>query len=189
MDDRLLWYTTRASGAVALILLSAVVVLGVLARMRVEGRSWPRFLSASLHRDLALVAAVFLLLHIVTAVVDPFTHLGIVAATVPFGSSYRTLWLGLGTVSFELLMAVLATSLVRRKIGHRVWRAVHWLAYASWPVAVAHSIGTGTDSASPWLLPIVVVCVAAVGVAVLWRLGSGPADPRDAPRRVAPRRA
>ena len=189
MDDRILWYTTRASGAVALVLLSAVVVLGVLARMRVEGRRWPRFLSAAVHRDLSLVAVVFLVLHIVTAVVDPFTHLGIVAATVPFGSYYRTFWLGLGTVSIELLIAVLVTSLARRSIGHRVWRAVHWLAYASWPIAVLHSIGTGTDSSSPWMLAILIVCIAAVVGAALWRFGAASRDPLHAPRRVMTARA
>ena len=189
MDDRILWYTTRASGAVALILLSAVVVLGVLARMRVEGRMWPRFLSAAVHRDLSLVAVVFLVLHIVTAVVDPFTHLGIVAAAVPFGSYYRTLWLGLGTIAIELLIAVLVTSLARRWIGHRAWRAVHWLAYASWPIAVLHSIGTGTDSSSPWMLAILVVCIGAVAGAALWRVSAGSPDPLHTARRVMTGRA
>ena len=184
MDDRILWYTTRASGAVALVLLSAVVVLGLLARMRVESRVWPRFLSAAVHRDLSLVAVVFLVLHIVTAVVDPFTHLGIVAAAVPFSSYYRTFWLGLGTVSMELAIAVLVTSLARRWIGHRVWRAVHWLAYASWPVAVLHSIGTGTDSSSPWMLAIVIVCIGAVVGAALWRFSAASPDPLRAARRV-----
>lgn len=188
MDDRILWYTTRASGAVALILLSAVVVLGLLTRMRVEGRSWPRFLSAAVHRDLSLVAVVFLALHIVTAVVDPFTHLGLVAATVPFGSYYRTFWLGLGTVSVELLVAVLVTSLTRHWIGHRVWRAVHWLAYASWPIAVLHSIGTGTDSSAPWMLAILIPCVGAVIGLALWRAVSASPDPLQAARRITTRR-
>lgn len=185
MDDRVLWYTTRASGAVALILLSAVVILGVLARMRVQGTAWPRFLSAALHRDLSLTALVFLLLHIVTAVVDPFTHLGLVAATVPFGSSYRTFWLGLGTISLELLVAVLVTSLLRRWIGHRAWRAVHWIAYGAWPMAVLHSIGTGTDSGSLWMVAIMVVCVGAVAGAVLWRVLAAPRDFVTAVRRRA----
>ena len=189
MDDRILWYTTRASGAVALILFSAVVILGVIARMRVESRMWPRFLSAAVHRDLSLVAVVFLLLHIVTGVVDPYTHLGIVAATVPFASYYRTFWLGLGTVAIELLIAVLVTSLARRWIGHRVWRAVHWLAYASWPIAVVHSIGTGTDSSSAWMLAILIVCIGAVVGAALWRFSASSPDPLHAVRRVVTHRA
>jgi sulfoxide reductase heme-binding subunit YedZ len=162
---------------VSLLLLSAVLVLGLLTTMRVEGRRWPRFLTAAFHRDLSLVALVFLGLHIVTAVVDPFTSLGISAATVPFSSSYRTLWLGLGTVAFELLLAVLITSLLRRAIGARVWRAVHWLAYGSWPIAVVHGVGTGTDSLTPWLLTITAVSVLGVLVAAAWRVAAAPGDP------------
>jgi sulfoxide reductase heme-binding subunit YedZ len=153
------------------------MVLGLLTRLRVEGRSWPRFVTAGLHRNLALMALVFLVLHIVTAVVDPFTHLGLVAAAVPFGSYYRTFWLGLGTIACELLLAVIATSLLRRHLGVRVWRAVHWLAYAVWPIAVVHGLGTGTDAFSVWALGITGGCVIAVTGAALWRLSAAPGDP------------
>ena len=189
MNSQLLWYTTRGAGAVTLVLLSAVVVLGLAARARFERRGWPRFLSATLHRDLALMTVVFLGLHIVTAVVDPFTHLGIVAAVVPFGSYYRTFWLGLGTVSLELMLAIIVTSLLRRFIGHRVWRSIHWLAYAAWPVAVLHGLGTGTDAFSLWMLGITAVCVVAVLTALVWRLRTAPGDPLEEERRVAATRA
>ena len=189
MNNQLLWYVTRGAGAVTIVLLSAVVILGLAARVRFERRGWPRFLSASLHRDLALMTLVFLGLHIVTAVVDPFTHLGIVAATVPFGSYYRTVWLGLGTVSFELILAIIVTSLLRRFIGHRVWRSIHWVAYAAWPLAVMHGVGTGTDAFSWWMLGITAVCVISVIAAVLWRLRAAPGDPLEDERRVASRRS
>src|SRR2546427_174654 len=104
--------------AVTLILLTGVVVLGILTVLRVQSVSWPRFLTTGLHRNLALMTLVFLALHIVTAVVDPFTHLGWVAALIPFSSYYRTLWLGLGVVSFELLLAIVVTSLMRGFLGH-----------------------------------------------------------------------
>jgi methionine sulfoxide reductase heme-binding subunit len=188
MSDQLLWYTTRGAGAVSLVLLSAVVVLGLLARLRFEARGWPRFLSAAVHGDLALMTLVFLALHIVTAVVDPFTHLGL-TALVPFGSYYRTFWLALGAIAFELLLAIVATSLLRRHIGARVWRGIHWLAYASWPVAVLHGIGTGTDSTALWMVAIDAVCVAAVGVALVWRMVAAPPDPLAGERRVAAERA
>src|SRR6476661_2013856 len=113
MNDTVLWYTTRGAGAVSLVLLSAVVVLGVLSTLRFETASWPRFLTTGLHRNIALTALVFLALHIVTAVVEPFTHLGWLSAVVPFSSYYRTFWLGLGTISFELLFAIVVTSLAR----------------------------------------------------------------------------
>ena len=143
MSDTLLWYTTRGAGAVTLVLLSGVVVLGILSALRVQTSAWPRFLTAGLHRNLALMTLVFLALHIVTAVIDPFTHLGWLTAVVPFSSYYRTIWLGLGTVAFELLVAIVVTSLARPFIGQAAWRLVHWLTYASWPIAVLHGFGTG----------------------------------------------
>lgn len=176
MSDTLLWYTTRGAGAVSLILLSAVVVLGVLAVLRVQSTGWPRFLTTGLHRNLALMAVVFLALHIVTAVVDAFTHLGWLTAVVPFSSYYRTIWLGLGTIAFELLIAIVVTSLVRGLIGQAAWRVVHWLAYASWPVAVIHGLGTGTDARAGWFIVLTIVCVGSVAVAVVYRLLQGSGD-------------
>jgi len=182
MTNSVLWYTTRGAGAVTLILLSSVVVLGILSTLRVQSRSWPRFLTSGLHRNLALVTLIFLALHIVTAVVDPYTNLGWAAALIPFSSSYRTLWLGLGVIAFELLAAIIVTSLVRGLIGHRTWRAIHWLTYAAWPIGVLHGIGTGTDTLSVWMLAITAGCLAAVGVAVFLRLTSGSSDPLAAAR-------
>jgi len=177
VPDTLLWYTTRGAGAVTLILLTAVVGLGILTVLRVQSPSWPRFLTTGLHRNLALMTMVFLALHIVTSVVDPFTHLGWAAALIPFSSFYRTFWLGLGVVSFELLLAIVVTSLMRGFLGHHAWRAIHWLTYAAWPVGVLHGVGTGTDTLSAWMLAITAACIAAVGVAIFVRLTSGSTDP------------
>jgi sulfoxide reductase heme-binding subunit YedZ len=185
MNNTLLWYTARAAGIVSLVFLSAVVVLGLLARMRVEGRHWPRFLTATVHRDLALLSLVFLTLHIVTAVTDPFTSLGLNAAVVPFGSYYRTFWLGLGTLAVELMLAVVVTSLLRRWIGQRTWRAVHWLAYAVWPIAVVHGVGTGTDAFTLWSMAITIACVASVTVALMWRIDFARKDPLAQEKRAA----
>jgi sulfoxide reductase heme-binding subunit YedZ len=177
VSNTLLWYTTRGAGAVSLVLLSAVVVLGILSVLRVQSAGWPRFLTAGLHRNLALMTLVFLALHIVTAVVDPFTHLGWLSAVVPFSSYYRTFWLGLGTIAFELLLAIVLTSLVRGFIGQFAWRLVHWLAYASWPIAVVHGAGTGTDAWSAWLFALQAICVVAVLAAIFYRLMAGNRDP------------
>lgn len=185
MTDQALWYATRAAGAVSLVMFTGVVVLGQLARLRVESASWPRFLTADFHRNLSLLSLVFLAIHVVTAVVDPFTSLGITPVVVPFGSPYRRLWLGLGTVALELTLALILTSLLRRRVGLRVWRAVHWLSYAAWPVAVLHGFGTGTDAFSPWLLALTIASVGAVLLATLWRVRSAPADPLGRARRLA----
>ncbi|TMF37775.1 MAG: ferric reductase [Chloroflexi bacterium] len=188
MSNSLLWYTTRGAGAVSMILLSTVVILGILSTQRLQSPGWPRFLTTGLHRNLALMTLVFLVLHIVTAVVDPFTNLGWAAALIPFSSYYRTLWLGLGVISFELLLAIVFTSLLRGYLGHRVWRAIHWLTYAAWPVGVLHGLGTGTDTWAAWMLAITGACVAGVGIAIVMRLTSGATDPL-APSRTAFRSA
>jgi predicted ferric reductase len=182
MTDTLLWYTTRGAGAVSLVLLSCVVVLGVLSSLRFRFAGWPGFLTTGLHRNLALVTLVFLGLHIVTAVVDPFTHLGWLTAVVPFSSYYRTFWLGLGTIAFELLAAIVVTSLLRGFIGPWAWRAVHWLTYAAWPIGVIHGLGTGTDAWSAWFFALTCACVAIVGFAVVFRLVTGSPDPLAQPR-------
>ncbi len=182
MSDIVLWYTTRGAGAVSIILLSAVVILGVLSSLRFQSAGWPRFLTPALHRNLALMTLVFLALHIVTAVVDPFTHLGWLAAVVPFSSYYRTFWLGLGTIAFELLAAIVVTSLLRGFVGQAAWRAIHWLAYASWPVAVVHGFGTGTDALSAWFMVLSILCVASVAIAIVYRILRPTTDPLTSAR-------
>ncbi|HEY2957154.1 MAG TPA: ferric reductase-like transmembrane domain-containing protein [Actinomycetota bacterium] len=173
-DTRALWFLTRGSGAVTLLLLTGTVVLGIANTARWASPAWPRFVTERLHRNLSLLALVFLALHVATAVVDGYAPIGWLDALLPFGSAYRPLWLGLGALAGDLLLAVLVTSLLRARIGHDAWRAVHWLAYACWPVAFAHGLGTGSDPGRAWMLAVEVVAAAAVLAAGWWRLGVAP---------------
>ena len=170
MSTQILWFATRGSGIVSLILFSAVACLGLLAVARAQSAAWPRFLTVQLHRNLALVSVAFLGLHIVTAILDPFTSLGLIAAVVPLASSYRPLAVGLGVISVDLALAVVLTSLVRERIGQRTWRAIHWAAYGAWPLAVLHTITAGSDSLAPWMLGVTAACVLAVSACLLWRV-------------------
>jgi sulfoxide reductase heme-binding subunit YedZ len=111
---------------------------------------------------------------VLTTVADSYVSIGLTAAFVPFSSSYRGFWLGLGAIAFDLLLAVAVTSLLRDRISYRAWRAVHWLSYASWPVALAHGLGTGTDTRLPWLLVLDALCGVSVLVVAAWRLTHGP---------------
>jgi methionine sulfoxide reductase heme-binding subunit len=165
-----LWYLTRGTGTVALLLLTAVLVLGVLARGGRSLPACPRFVTPALHRNLSLLAVAVLAIHIVTAVADPYAPIRLVDSVVPFVSAYRPIWLGLGALAFDILIALVVTSLLRARLGHRVWRAVHWAAYASWPVAVAHGLGSGTDVTSRWLVILTIGSAGAVLAAVLWRI-------------------
>ena len=173
VSDQIFWFATRGSGVVSLLLSTAVACLGLLVVVRWTGPGWPRFLTAELHRRIALLSIVFLALHIVTAIVDPFTKLGIVAAIVPLASSYRPVAVALGVISVDLTLAVIITSLVRDRIGHRLWRAVHWLAYAAFPLAVVHSLTAGSDAFAPWMLALTGLCVLAVTGSLIWRIAAG----------------
>jgi sulfoxide reductase heme-binding subunit YedZ len=127
-------------------------------------------LTADLHSNLALLSVVFVSVHVVSAILDPFAKLGITAATIPFASSYRPLWVGLGVISVYLFLAMLVTSLLRERIGQRTWRLVHWAAYLGWPLALLHGIGSGSDLGASWMLAIQAGCVAVVALALLWRI-------------------
>ncbi len=165
------WYLTRATGAVSLLLLTAVVVLGVLGSLRFAAAPrWPRFAVDSLHRDISLLAIGLLVLHVITSVLDSFAPISIADAVIPFTGSYRPLWLGLGAMAFDLMLVLVLTSLARRRLGYGAWRAIHWLAYASWPIAVLHGLGTGTDTKAAWMLVLTVACVAAMVIATLMRI-------------------
>ena len=166
------WYLTRGTGAVALVLLTISVVLGIVGSVRFSSPRWPRFAIDSIHRDASLLVVVLLVIHVLTTVLDGFAPINLIDGLIPFLSPYRPLWLGLGTLSFDLILALVITSLVRRRLGYRFWRAVHWLAYVSWPIAVLHTLGTGSDVKQWWLLGLTVACILAVVAAVLVRLGA-----------------
>jgi len=165
-----LWYLARGSGAVSLVLLSIVVVLGIGSRAGRPVFGLPRFAVTAVHRNASLLAVSFLAVHVVTLLFDPYAQLRLIDVVLPFAGTYRPLWMGLGTLAFDLILALVATSLLRHRMGLRTWRVVHWIAYAAWPVALLHGLGTGTDNGQLWLWSIAVACVAAVFAAICWRL-------------------
>jgi methionine sulfoxide reductase heme-binding subunit len=174
-----LWYASRATGVIGLVLLTAVLLLGLLVTRQGRLPGLPGFAVLGLHRNISLLAVGFIAVHVLTAVADSYVSISLAAAVIPFVSAYKPLWLGLGAVSLDLMAAIIVTSLLRARLGRRAWRAVHWLAYACWPVAVAHSLGSSADMRHGWMLGLLVGCVAAVVAAVAWRVI---AALRDTPR-------
>lgn len=164
------WYVSRATGVVALLLLTAVMMIGILINRQGRLPGLPRFAVTNLHRNLSLMAVVFIVIHVVTAVLDGFVSIPLVSGIIPFTSGYEGFWLGLGAISFDLMLALIVTSLIRGRLSRRLWKAVHWLAYASWPIAFAHSIGSGTDLQGGLLLGLAVGCAVALAAALIWRL-------------------
>jgi hypothetical protein len=169
-----LWYASRSAGVISLVLLTAVMVLGLATTARLElGSRW-RFVVHGLHRNLSLLTVLFLGIHIVAAILDPYAGLGWRDALIPFTSSYRPCYLGLGVVAVEVLAALVLTGLLRRWIGRALFRLVHWAAYACWPIALVHGLGTGSDVRQGWFYIVSVACVSATVAGFLsWRLLRG----------------
>jgi hypothetical protein len=167
------WYLTRGTGTVALILLTLSVALGVANSRRLRTERVPRFVVDAVHRNVSLLAVAFTAVHVVTSLLDGFAPITVVDVFVPFTSAYRPLWLGFGAIAFDLLLALIITSLLRRRFGYRLWRLTHWTAYACWPVALLHTFGTGSDVKFGWLLGISAICAALVIAAVLVRATAG----------------
>lgn len=165
-----LWYVSRGSGIAALVLLAVVVGLGIAASCRWRTEGWPRFLTTGVHRSLSWTLAGVLGVHIVTASIDSFAGISLRDAVVPFVTRYRTAWMGLGTLAFDIGAVVLLSTVALRRIGYRTWRVVHWLGYACFPLAVLHGLATGSDTRSDWDVLLGVVLLFGVVGLVAWRV-------------------
>jgi sulfoxide reductase heme-binding subunit YedZ len=174
-----MWYASRATGVVALLLLTAVALLGLMVSRQAKIAGLPRFAVTGLHRNLSLLSVAFILAHVLTAVADGYVPIPLDSAVIPFTSGYERLWLGLGAVSLDAFLAIIITSLIRRHIGRRTWYAVHLLAYAGWPVAFAHSLGSSSDMQGGWMLVLALACAAALAAGIIWRVRDAA---RDLPR-------
>ena len=170
MSTSAFWYASRATGIVALLLLTAVLVLGVLVNRQGRLPGLPRFAVTDIHRNLSLLSVAFIAVHVLTAVLDTYVHIPLAAGIIPFASGYERLWLGLGAISLDLMIAMIVTSLLRGRLNRVLWRAIHLLAYLCWPVAFAHSIGSSRDLQQGWMLDLAIGCALLVAAAVIWRL-------------------
>ena len=185
MFDQVLWFTTRGAGAVSLLMFTASATLGLVTVARFQAAGWPRFFNYEMHRRVSLLSIVFLAVHVLTAVFDPFTRLGLGAALVPFASSYRPVQVALGVVALYLFVALIVTSLLRKHIGQRTWRAVHWASYAMWPMALLHGITAGSDAFAPWMLAVDLISIAVITAALGWRIAVGNPNRSRLPEVVA----
>jgi len=170
MTGTAFWYASRATGVISLILFSLVAILGILVNRQGRLPGLPRFAVTGLHRNLSLLTVAFLGTHIVTAIVDGYAHIPWMSTVVPFSSGYERFWIGLGTVAVDLFAALIVTSLLRDRLKPSVWRAVHWLAYVSYPLIVVHSLGASKDLRSGWLLALTMATVFAVISAIGYRV-------------------
>jgi sulfoxide reductase heme-binding subunit YedZ len=145
-----LWFITRSSGLVAFGLLTISLLLGLLTTGRALGGSAPRFVTQALHRNATLLALAFVVVHVGSILLDGYVPVGWAATVVPFTSGYRATWVAAGTTAFDLAILLTVTSLVRVRVGLRLWRLIHWLGYALWPLILVHYLGAGTDARAGW---------------------------------------
>jgi len=186
VNSTYLWYATRATGIVALILLTLSMILGLVTTSRVRARHWPGFAQQELHRRISIVAVVFLGLHVLTSILDTYVHIGWLAIVVPFASPYSPFWVGLGAIALDLMVAVFVSSLLRAHLKPGTWRGIHWLAYGSLPIALAHTFGLGTDSSEHWVIVLCVLCVLSVVLALLWRIHATTKQQQATPASTLP---
>jgi sulfoxide reductase heme-binding subunit YedZ len=162
------WYVARSAGLVAYLLLSTSVVLGVLMSARAR-LTWPRFAVEEVHRFLAILTGVFLVIHGGALLLDSVVPTSLVQVLIPFSTSYRPFAVGLGVIAAELLAAVGLTNALRKRLPHRLWRRVHYLTIVVWLSATAHGLLAGTDRHDPWFVALAAVATCSVSLAFLFR--------------------
>ena len=164
------WYLDRAAGLVLLVLFTLTVVLGVVTSRRRDPASQVRLFTQDLHTRVTVAAMALLLVHVGTAVVDSYVDISLRDVFVPFIAGWNPLWLGLGTVAFDLVLVVLITTIIRHTLGEKPWRTVHLLSYACWALAVIHGWRSGTDTSTAWGLSVIIGCTL-IGLSVIaWRI-------------------
>ena len=184
-DGPVLWFLNRGTGMVLLVLLTLVTVLGIAARRSRAGTRVPGFVVPVLHRNLSVLALALMLVHAGSAIADEYVDIRWWQLVVPWRLSYLPWWLGLGTVACDLVLAVLISSALRNRLGHRGWHRVHLTSYAAWVAGTVHGIGIGTDTSSGAARATYLACAAAVAVAVAIRVITPERSPTRV-RRAAP---
>lgn len=165
------WYAARAGGVLAYVLLSTVVVFGLGMSGKQTLKRWPRFAIEDVHRFLGILTGTFIVTHIVAIAIDAYLPFSLVSLFVPLLSKYRAVWVALGIVAAELLLALAVANHYRdRGLAYQVWRKTHYLNFVVWTAATLHGLGSGTDRSAVWMLAIYAVAIAAVVGLTVWRV-------------------
>lgn len=171
----MLWYTARGAGLSALVLLSVAAALGAYTSAAARRAVSRRTVLQYVHRAAGGLGVGVLVLHVLTIVADSYAHVGVTGAVVPFTSSFRATWVGLGTIAAYLLLLVAVLGYARGRLagtgrGAAVWRTLHGLGYLAWGLGMLHGLKSGTDTGVAWVSAIYLGCAALVAAAVCFRL-------------------
>ena len=184
----LVWYVDRAAGYTALVLLTASILLGLLLSLKVASPRWPRFLTNDVHEYITLMALVFIAIHGFAILIDPFMRFGWGDVLVPLGTAYHPMAMALGIVAGYLALAIWLSSRVRKQIGFRMWRRLHYATFLVYTFSCVHSLLIGNDRTTTWGRGVVVMSVVLVVALTAIRVAtSGPDRPAGpAKRRTRP---
>ncbi len=181
LTDHLWWIASRASGLVALALITASVALGLVMSGKIMRKPGRARTMVALHEQLALAGLFAIAVHGITLLGDAFLNPGITGITIPGAIDYRPVWVGLG-IGAGYLAAVLGLSFYARKsIGPRLWRKAHRLTIVVYAMSVLHVLGAGTDASTPWLRAWLVLTAPAITILLVVRM----TEPMRRRRRVA----
>ena len=178
------WIASRSSGIVAMLAITASVILGLLMANGLPRRKGATRVLVSLHESTALAGLVAIAVHGITLLGDPWMHATLWKISVPFSIAYRPLWTSLGIVAGWIAAALGLSFYARRRIGARLWRKLHRATVLAWALALAHTIGAGTDANERWLQ--ITMLAGSVAVVFLFLRRTVPGDPRrEAAQRAA----
>lgn len=178
-SDHAWWLVSRASGLVALTLITLSVTIGLAMAARL-GRQSSRTRLAGLHEQIALSALVAIAVHGVTLLGDPWLHPGLRGIAVPFALGYRSLYTGLGIIAGYLAALLGLSFYVRGRIGRRMWRRMHRLMVVAYGLGLVHAVGAGTDSSTPAVRTALLLSAVPIGLLLAYRFAT-------ARRRATPR--
>jgi sulfoxide reductase heme-binding subunit YedZ len=179
--DPTFWLLARASGLTAYGLLTGSVLAGLVLKSRPFGRALKPASTTDVHRFLALLGLGMLALHGGTLLLDHTLKMPLAGLFVPGASPYRPAAVAVGVVGAELMALIYVSFFLRRRIGARNWRRLHWATYLVFLLATVHGLASGTDSAQPWAHDLYLGAVGAVAFATAWRALGRPIRP--APER------
>jgi methionine sulfoxide reductase heme-binding subunit len=180
VKDPTFWILARASGLTAYALMTMTVLAGLTVKSRPFGRAVKAASATDTHRFLSLLALGAVAVHGGALVLDRTVHVNLTTLLVPGASGYRPLATAAGVVSAELAALIVVSSSLRKRIGVRVWRRLHWLTFAIFVLATVHGLAAGTDSTRPWAFDLYAAAVFAVTAAAAWRVFTRPTKQKGA---------
>lgn len=169
-SDPTFWIIARAAGVAAYVLLTGSIVAGLVVRSKPFSRSVKPATAVDLHKALAFLSLVALSIHGAALVADSTVEISPAALFVPGLAGYRSLWTSIGVLTGELMVVIYLSFWLRRVIGQRSWRRLHYTTYAAFAGATLHGVATGTDAGLPWAMALYLSATGAVAAATAWRI-------------------